>query len=113
MMNLRGQIVTVIDLKERLEFPRRSHESAADGMNVVVRTEGGLISFQVDRIGDVVDVDMREFEPAPVTVKPSIRSRVTGIYKLQDRLLHVLSVEKAVDFRSRPEVPSEIPIQGD
>lgn len=107
LINLRGQIVTVVDLKQRLGFraadavPRDAH-----AMNVVVRTEGGPISFQVDRIGDVLDVDDSMFEPPPATVKQSARELLEGIYKLKDRFLHVLSVERAVAFRSRVQPAS-------
>lgn len=102
LLNLRGQIVTVIDLKERLDFPqmerRRDQEET---MNVVVRTDGGPVSFQVDRIGDVLDVDETMFEPPPRTVRQSARDYVTGVYKLEGRILHVLSVERVVTFSSK------------
>lgn len=101
LMNLRGQIVTVIDLKERLGFPA-DHARDEETMNVVVRTEGGALSFQVDRIGDVLDVDAADFEPVPLSVKPAIRERALGIYKLKERFLHVIDVERVGQFRSRP-----------
>lgn len=102
LINLRGQIVTVIDLKERLEIPgARGASGRTAAMNVVVRAEGGPLSLQVDRIGDVLEVDETIFEPTPHTVKPSVRALLAGIYKLEARFLHVLAVERLVDFRSR------------
>jgi purine-binding chemotaxis protein CheW len=101
LINIRGQIVTVIDLKERLELPRDHAEGAThEGQNVVVRTETGPLSFQVDAIGDVVDVDESTFEAPPDTVKPAVRDLLIGIHKLDGRILHLLATEKVVDFRS-------------
>src|ERR1700712_2738049 len=55
LINLRGQIVTALDPRRRLELPDRSDD--ADPMNVVVRTDDGAVSLLVDQIGDVVEVD--------------------------------------------------------
>src|SRR5437763_10143678 len=54
LINLRGQIVTAIDMRRRLRLPPRGAEHAP--MNMVVRTEGGAVSLLVDEIGDVLDV---------------------------------------------------------
>ena len=63
LINLRGQIVTAIDLRRRLELPRRP--AGALPMNVVVRTDDGAVSLLVDEIGDVVGSASTQFEPAP------------------------------------------------
>lgn len=103
LLNLRGQIVTVIDLKERLDLTRSARGPEGDTMNVVVRTEGGPVSFRVDRIGDVLDVDESMFEPPPRSARSAGGDFVTGVYKLDGRILHVLHVEKLVDFSSRAQ----------
>src|ERR1700683_1522198 len=54
LINMRGQIVTAVDLRRRLELPARSVVSMP--INVVVRTEDGPISLLVDEIGDVIHV---------------------------------------------------------
>ena len=67
MINLRGQIVTAIDLRRRLEL-----EAAPPGtpvMNVVVRSGDGAVSLLVDEIGDVVEVEEDTFEPPPETLR--------------------------------------------
>jgi purine-binding chemotaxis protein CheW len=94
LINLRGQIVTAIDLRRRLELPDR-----ADGpppMNIVVRTEGGAVSLLVDEIGDVVETDEAAFERPPETVRGVARELIPGAYKLPGRLLLVLDTHKAV-----------------
>lgn len=110
LLNLRGQIVTVIDLKRRLDFPQMKHlEHEGDAMNVVVRAEAGPVSFQVDAVGDVIDADPAAFEPPPRSARQAGKEFVTGVYKLDGRLLHVLSVEKVVDFSSRAARTAIVP----
>ena len=64
-------------------------------MNVVVRSEDGAVSLLVDEIGDVVEVEESSFETPPETLRGSVRSMILGIHKLDDRLMHVLDIEKA------------------
>lgn len=95
LINLRGQIVTAIELRTRMGLPPR-----ADGqrpMNVVIRASwGGNVSLLVDEIGDVIEVDERDFEPMPETVPAASRELFTGVYKLRERLLLVLDTERAI-----------------
>src|SRR5713226_7110178 len=63
LMNLRGQIITAIDLRRRLELPNRPDDMLP--RNVVVRSADGAISFPVDEIGDVVEVDENSFRRPP------------------------------------------------
>ncbi len=93
LINLRGQIVTAVDLRRRLELKPRAAGTLA--MNVVVRSEDGAISLLVDEIGDVVEVDDGTFEPAPETLRGSVRTMILGVHKLENQLLHVLDIEKA------------------
>jgi len=95
LINLRGQIVTAIDLRRQFGMPDR--ESDRDPMNVVVRTDEGAVSLLVDEIGDVVEVDEQQFERAPDTVRGRARDLVSGVYKLDGRLLLVLDVQQAVN----------------
>lgn len=94
LINLRGQIVTAIDLRRRLEMPAR--EDATPAMNVVVRTGDGALSLLVDEIGDVVAVDDATFETPPETLTGVARELLVGAYKLEDRLLLILDVDEAV-----------------
>jgi purine-binding chemotaxis protein CheW len=96
LINLRGQIVTAIDLRRRLGLP-----AVTDGerpMNVVVHTDDGAVSLLVDEIGDVLELDERDSETPPETIPSVIRDPVAGIYRLSDRLLIVLSPEKVVNL---------------
>jgi len=101
LINLRGQIVTAVDLRQRLELePRPANMSAR---NVVVRSEDGAVSLLVDEIGDVVEVEETSFEPPPETLRGSVRAMILGVHKLNDRLLHVLDIEKACQMSEVPE----------
>jgi purine-binding chemotaxis protein CheW len=96
LINLRGQVVTAIDLRRRVGLPARGVDEFP--MNVVVRTAEGPVSLLVDEIGDVLPVDDAQFEAAPETLAGGVAELVTGVYKLQDRLLLVLDIEKALQL---------------
>jgi chemotaxis signal transduction protein len=95
LMNLRGQIVTAIDLRRRLELSQRPE--GTQSMNVVVRTRDGAASLLVDEIGDVVEVDAETFESPPETLQGKIRSVILGVHKLEKQLMHLLDIEKACE----------------
>jgi len=92
LINLRGQIVTAIDLRRRLELGLRPDGSLP--ANVVARSEDGSVSLLVDEIGDVVEVNDETFEPPPETLHGTIREVLMGVHKLEGRLLHVLDADK-------------------
>ncbi len=94
LINLRGQIVTAIEMRARLGLPPRSGE--ARPMNVVVRTPEGPVSLLVDEIGDVLEVDGRTFDRVPETMSASAKPLVTGVHKLERQLLLVLDADRAV-----------------
>jgi purine-binding chemotaxis protein CheW len=94
LINLRGQIVTAIDLRRRLGLPERAADMLP--MNVVVRSNEGIVSLLVDSIGDVQEVDAELFEHAPETLRGEARDLIRGAYKLEGRLLMVLDTEEAV-----------------
>lgn len=96
LINLRGQIVTAIDLRRRLELPPREDERLP--MNVVVRSDDGAVSLLVDEIGDVVEIQDDIYEQPPETLKGVARELVQGVYKLKERLLLILDTEKTVTF---------------
>jgi purine-binding chemotaxis protein CheW len=93
LINLRGQIVTAIELRRRLGLAERKDGELP--MNVVVRTTDGVVSLLVDEIGDVVEVAEAQFESAPDTLAGPTRDLVRGVYKLKDRLLLLLDEERA------------------
>jgi purine-binding chemotaxis protein CheW len=96
LINLRGQIVTAIDLRCRLGLPIRNPE--ASPMNVVVRDGENAVSLLVDEIGDVLHVNPEDFERPPETMQENMRTTILGTYKLSDRLLLVLDTNQVVQI---------------
>lgn len=98
LINLRGQIVTALDLRRRLNLRERGEEELP--MNVIVRTDDGAVSLLVDEIDDVLEIAEDRFERPPETMSDATREMIRGVYKLPDRLLLVLDTEKAVNLGS-------------
>lgn len=96
LINLRGQIITVIDLRTCLDLP--ANPAPLRPVNMIVRTQEGVISFLVDAIGDVVDVDPSKFEPSPETLKGTVANLTTGLYKIDNQILLPLDPNKVVEL---------------
>jgi purine-binding chemotaxis protein CheW len=94
LINLRGQIVTALDLRRRLGMPPRTSDKPP--MNIVIRSAEEAVALLVDEIGEVVDVEDGRFERPPETLQGPARNLIPGAYKLDQRLLLILDVEKAV-----------------
>ncbi|MGH9451616.1 MAG: chemotaxis protein CheW [Terriglobia bacterium] len=98
LINLRGQIVTAIDLRRRLDMKER--EAGEEPLNVVIRSGEGIVSLLVDEIGDVVEVSEDTFEPPPETLNSKARALIRGIHKLNNRLMHVLDTQNVVNLET-------------
>lgn len=96
LINLRGQIITAIDLRRRLELPDRREGELP--VNVVVRTDDGSVSLLVDEIGDVLQVSDEAFERPPETLQGAVREIIPGAYRLEDRLLLLLDTKKVLQM---------------
>ena len=96
LINLRGQIVTAVDMRRKLKLHPRPETMVP--MNMVVRAADGAVSLLVDEIGDVIEVESSSFERPPENVDPAIRELVRGIHKLKDRLLLVLDIDQTLNL---------------
>jgi len=101
LINLRGEIVTAIDLRRQLGLEARDEE--VHPMNVVVRTGGGIACLLVDEIGDVLNVDPEAVELPPATVPGHLRDFLKAVYKLEGELLLVLDPARASRVGGRLE----------
>lgn len=98
LINLRGRITTAVDLRARLNLPKRAE--GLDPMNVVVRSrDGEVVSLLVDRIDDIIRVSEEKFEAAPDTLSQGVRQLVGGAYKLENRLLLTLDTERCINMK--------------
>jgi purine-binding chemotaxis protein CheW len=98
LINLRGQIVTAVDLRRRLALPERPPEQQP--MNVILRTEEGAVSLLVDEIGDVLEMEEDFLERPPETMHHTAREMVRGVYKLKQQLLLILDTDKVLQLES-------------
>jgi purine-binding chemotaxis protein CheW len=98
-LNLRGRIVTAIDLRTRLGLPPAEDQKSS--MSVVVDHGGELYSFVVDSVDEVLSLSEAAFECSPATLDPLWRDVSGGIYRLDGTLLVVLDVARLLDLSSR------------
>lgn len=91
-LNLRGRIVTAIDIRKRMGMPAR--EPGAPHMSVIVERTGELYALQVDDVGDVLWLAVADQEPTPITLSPDWRVVSDGLYRLDGELMLVLNVER-------------------
>jgi purine-binding chemotaxis protein CheW len=96
LINLRGQIVTVIDLRRRLGFEQSEDESA--GMNLIVNSNEGLMSLLVDQIGNVLDVKRDHAKPPPGTIRGIATHYIQAVCQLQDDLLIMLDLDSILQL---------------
>lgn len=93
LINLRGHIITALDLRHLLGRPAAENRAALT--NVVVSSAADTLSFVVDDIGDVQEVDAEAFEPVPQNLDADVRLLLDGVYKLDHDLLLMLNTDKA------------------
>ncbi|CAK0746981.1 purine-binding chemotaxis protein CheW [Azospirillaceae bacterium] len=95
-LNLRGRIVTAIDVRLRLGLPPRPKDKP--GMSIVVDLRGELYSLMVDSVGEVLSLSNEDFERNPATLDSRWREVSTGIYRLNNQLMVVLDVSRLLNF---------------
>jgi purine-binding chemotaxis protein CheW len=94
-INLRGRIVTVIDVRTRLGI--RAAESAKS-MGVTVEYTGELYTLLVDKVGDVIGMDANSYEANPATLDPLWREFADGVHRLKGKLMVVLDIDRLLDI---------------
>jgi purine-binding chemotaxis protein CheW len=96
-INLRGRIVTVIDVRVCLGLPQLPEHDNCMGVTVDFQHE--LYNLMVDKIGDVISLDQSDYENNPSTLDPTWREYASGVYRLDGRLMVVLDVERLLSFK--------------
>ncbi|WGL59130.1 chemotaxis protein CheW [Pigmentibacter sp. JX0631] len=98
LINLRGQVATAIGLRHLFGF---LDSVPNEFINIVCKLDGMLISFQVDEIGDVIEVSEKDFEQTPQTVPENIREYMLGVYKISNTLLSAINVDSIIKFLNK------------
>ncbi len=96
-LNLRGRVVTALDIRQRLGLPPRPE--GAESMSIVAESEGELYSLMVDTVGEVLALAQSAYERNPPTLDAKFRAFSDGIYRLDDQLLVVLDVNRLLDYK--------------
>ena len=96
-INLRGRIVTVIDVRARLGL-EPVDDSATDQMGVTIEMGIDLYTLLADSIGDVVSLSHDSYEKTPGTLDPKWRDFANGVYRLDGSLMVVLDIERLLDI---------------
>jgi purine-binding chemotaxis protein CheW len=94
LLNLRGQIVTAIDMRVRLSCERK--EISSDSIGIFYKHSGSFFSFIVDRVNEIIELDEKDFEPPPSNLTGPALNFVAGVYKMPGRLLLVLDPQKLI-----------------
>ena len=93
-LNLRGRIVTAIDVRKKLNLAKSENTSS---MSVVVEHNNELFSLIIDKVGDVMSLENKDYDPSPVTLEEAWRDISDGIYRLSDKLLVILNISKLLE----------------
>ncbi|MFZ5834608.1 MAG: chemotaxis protein CheW [Pseudomonadota bacterium] len=96
VLNLRGRIVTAIDLRQRLGYERRAHGSPV--MAVVIEYQGEPYSLLVDAVGEVLSLEESSFERSPSNLDVKLRDVAEGIFRLDDKLMVVIQLDKVIQL---------------
>tara|TARA_R110002110_G_scaffold3420_2_gene17323 strand:+ start:7066 stop:7554 length:489 start_codon:yes stop_codon:yes gene_type:complete len=95
-LNLRGRVVTAVNMRKRLSLPPQADES--DNMSIVVEHGGELYSLIIDEVGEVLSLSNSIFERNPGTLDPRWREIAAGVYRLDKELMVVLDVNRVLDI---------------
>jgi purine-binding chemotaxis protein CheW len=96
LINLRGQIVTAVDLRVRLRIAPEDSDRLP--MHVVIRTVDGPLSLLVDRVGDVHEITEDQMESPPDTLDLSFKGMITATVKRDHDLLLILDIDKVIQL---------------
>tara|TARA_R100000900_G_scaffold138705_1_gene117920 strand:- start:532 stop:1047 length:516 start_codon:yes stop_codon:yes gene_type:complete len=99
VLNMRGRIVTAIDMRRRLDLPPRT--DGKNGLAVGVEYRGESYGLVIDSVGEVLRVSDSSLERNPSNLDPRWRSISMGVQQLKDRLMVLIDVEKVLDFQGR------------
>jgi purine-binding chemotaxis protein CheW len=98
ILNLRGRVVTAIDMRSRLDFGER--EPGTPVMAIGIELKGESYGLLVDAVGEVLQLHNSACEPKPTNLDPRLSRVAAGIYRLEGQLMVVLDVDRVLDIRN-------------
>jgi len=97
VLNLRGRIVTVIDMRRRLDI---RHQEGDAPMAIGIEAKGESFGLLVDAVGEVLKLSVTEREPNPINLDKKLAALSAGVYRLDGELLVVLDIDRVLDLRA-------------
>ena len=97
VLNLRGRIVTAIDMRNRLEA--KKHDSGNAPMAIGIEVKGESFGLLVDVVGEVLKLPNTQREPNPINLDRKLAALSAGVYRLDGQLLVVLDIDRVLDLR--------------
>ena len=98
VLNLRGRIVTAIDMRNRLDLQRR--EGGRPPMAIGIEAKGESFGLLVDAVGEVLKLPAADREPNPINLDRKLAAVSAGVYRLEGQLLVVLDIDRILDLRA-------------
>lgn len=102
IINLRGKIIPIIDLKKRFDMGKSNITN--DTRSVIVEVEGQTVGIIVDEVSEVLRLQVDNIEPPPAVVGGITAEYLTGVGKLDNRLLILLDVDKILTDKEKAEL---------
>jgi len=99
ILNLRGRIVTAIDMRKRLALP--PHEGNSNQMAVGIEFRGESYGLLIDEVGEVMKLPAAQQEPIPVNLDPRWRRVAAGVYRLENDLMIILDIDRVLEVQPR------------
>lgn len=100
LLNLRGQILTAIDLRRQFELENEDDELSGR-MLIIIRTGSEEVALLVDSVGEVIDVTSETFEEVTANIPESVRPYLVGVHKLENTLLHLLDAKSTASLATK------------
>ncbi|MEX0591639.1 MAG: chemotaxis protein CheW [Xanthobacteraceae bacterium] len=98
VLNLRGRIVTAIDMRRRLDLPPRG--AGEKCMAIGIEHLGEAYGLLVDAVGEVLNLPAASRDAVPVNLDPAWARIASGVHRLDGRLLVVLDVDRSFELRN-------------
>ena len=108
IINLRGDVVPIVDLRER--FGLAAREQTAMTRVIVVEMEGTLVGIVVDFVSQVVRIPADQFEPPPAIMGAGARDLVNAVAKMSDRLIIIIDVDRILSADEMTQISNSLEV---
>jgi len=95
LINLRGSVIPIVHLRKRFGLPARDFDD--ETRTIVVNLSDRTFGCIVDAVTQVMRINAEDVQPVPISVRSLARQHISGLAKLEDRLLIILDIEKLFD----------------